>query len=161
MPPPFQAFLESYRDDVYRFLVATVGPVEADDCFQETFLAALRAYPRLEPGSNLKAWIFTIAHRKGLDLHRRRARAPIPVEEVPENAAPATPENTAPASLDGESGIWRHVRDLPPKQRAAVAHRFMADLGYREIGAILGCSEEAARRNVHEGLKRLREVWQG
>jgi RNA polymerase sigma factor (sigma-70 family) len=49
------------------------------------------------------------------------------------------------------------VARLPPKQRAAVALRFAADLAYREVAEALGSSEEAARRNVHEGLKRLRE----
>jgi RNA polymerase sigma factor (sigma-70 family) len=48
------------------------------------------------------------------------------------------------------------VAALPPKQRAAVALRFACDLPHREIAAALGTSEEAARRNVHEGIKRLR-----
>jgi RNA polymerase sigma factor (sigma-70 family) len=50
------------------------------------------------------------------------------------------------------------VGTLPPKQRGAVVRRFLLDLPYAEIGDALGCSEEAARRNVHEGLKSLREV---
>jgi RNA polymerase sigma factor (sigma-70 family) len=54
------------------------------------------------------------------------------------------------------SGIWRLVAALPPKQRAAVALRFVCDLPHREIAAALGTSEEAARRNVHEGIKQLR-----
>ena len=81
--PPFQAFLDAHRDDVYGFLVAAAGPDQADDCFQETFVSALRAYPRLRRGSNLRAWILTIAHRKALDAHRSRARRPLPVADVP------------------------------------------------------------------------------
>ena len=61
--PPFSVFLEEYRVPVFRFLMASVGPDHADDCFQETFLSALRAYPRLQPGTNLRAWILTIAGR--------------------------------------------------------------------------------------------------
>jgi RNA polymerase sigma factor (sigma-70 family) len=149
--PPFQAFLDAHRDDVYRFLVAAAGPDQADDTFQETFVAALRAYPRLRRNSNLRAWVLTIAHRKALDAHRSRARRPTPVADVPERGA------SNPAAGDGE--VWGAVRELPPKQRAAVVHRFVNDLAYRQIGEVMGCSEEAARRNVHEGLKRLREVW--
>src|SRR2546426_7053879 len=85
--PPFQVFLDEHRDDVYRFLVASVGREEADDCFQETFLSALRAYPRAEENSNLRAWILTIAHRKAIDAHRSRRRRPLPVEDVPEAAS--------------------------------------------------------------------------
>jgi RNA polymerase sigma factor (sigma-70 family) len=153
--PPFQSFLDDHRRDVFRFLVASVGPHDADDVFQETFISALRAYPRLRPGSNLKGWILTIAHRKALDHHRARRRRPLPVEDVPDQpAAGGSP------LLNGEPELWRAVRELPPKQRAAVAHRFVNDLRYVEIGEIMGTTEEAARRNVHEGLKRLRQVWQ-
>jgi len=52
------------------------------------------------------------------------------------------------------------VADLPAKQRAAVALRFLADAGYGEISAVMGTSEQAARRNVHEALKRLRMEYQ-
>ena len=59
---------------MHRFLIASVGPVDADDCYQETWLAALRAYPRLRDASNLRSWILTIAHRKAID-HVRSVRA--------------------------------------------------------------------------------------
>lgn len=149
--PPFQAFLDAHGPDVHRFLVASVGRLDADDCFQETCLAALRAYPRLRPGSNLRAWVLTIANRKAIDAHRARARRAVPVGSVPETAVES--------AQDGEPELWRQVRSLPPRQRSAVLHRFVSDLAYAEIGAVMGSTEEAARRNVHEGLKKLREVW--
>jgi RNA polymerase sigma factor (sigma-70 family) len=152
-PPPFQWFLEQHRDDVYRFLVAAVGSQEADDCFQETFLSAMRAYPRLRANSNTRAWVLTIAHRKALDSHRARGRRPLPVSETPER-----PAGNGTAAPDGE--LWAEVRKLPAKQRAAVTLRFAGDLRHDEIGRVLGCSEEAARRNVHEGVKKLRSTWQ-
>ena len=152
-PPPFQWFLDQHRDDVYRFLVASVGAQEADDCFQETFLSAMRAYPRLRANSNTRAWVLTIAHRKALDSHRARRRRPLPVAEPPE----PRPSNGA-AEPDEE--LWSEVRRLPGKQRAAVALRYAGDLAHDEIGRVLGCSEEAARRNLHEGLKKLRSTWE-
>ena len=139
--PPFQRLLDAHARDVHRFLVASVGPQEAEDCFQDTFLAALRAYPRLQD---------TIASRKAIDSHRRRGRAPEPRAEVPEQAQAPPPER--------ETAMWEAVRALPPKQRSAVAHRFLLDLSHAEIGDVLGCSEDAARRSVHEGLKKLREA---
>jgi RNA polymerase sigma factor (sigma-70 family) len=149
-PPPFQRFLDAYRNDVYRFLVASVGPHDAEDCFQETFLAALRAYPRLTADDNLRGWVFTIANRKAIDVHRARTRQA--AADVPDRAS-------APDRLDGEPALWAEVRALPAKQRAAVVHRYVNDLAYADIGAVLGCSTDAARRSVHEGLKKLREVW--
>ena len=151
--PPFQALIDEHRDDVHRFLVASLGREEADDCFQETFISALRAYPRLRDASNLRSWLFTIAHRKAIDAHRARARRAVPVEEVPERA------DAGGLALNGEPGLWRAVRGLPAKQRAAVLHRYVNDLAYVDIGRVMGCSEDAARRSVHEGLKKLRTVW--
>lgn len=149
-PPPFQRFLDAHREEVWRFLRSAAGPAEADDCFQETFMSALRAYPRLRPGSDLRAWILTIAHRKALDAHRRSARGPLPAGDgMPERAAPE------PAGPRDEA-LWRAVRGLPERQRSAIALRFLADLPHREIAAAMGCSEDAARRSLHEGLSRLR-----
>jgi RNA polymerase sigma factor (sigma-70 family) len=150
--PPFQALVDTHAEAIHRFLVASAGPGAADDCFQETFIAALRAYPRLRPDSNLRAWLFTIARSKAIDHHRGARRRPVPMAEVPEPAVGAS----EPASLDGE--LWSAVRALPEKQRAAVVLRFACDLSHREIGRVLECSDAAARRSVHEGVKRLREV---
>jgi len=150
-PPPFQTFLENHRDSVYRFLVFSVGPDAADDCLQETFIAALRAYPRLADGSNLRAWVLTIAHRKAIDAHRARARRPVPAVELPERPAPAV---TLP-----DPGLWKAVGDLPPKQRAAIVLRFVSDLPFLQVGRILDISEAAARQNVREGLAHLRKEY--
>ncbi len=145
---PFQRFLDAHRDDVWRFLVASVGRQAADDCFQETFLAALRAYPRTRV-ENPRAWVLTIAHRKALDHYRARKRNPVPVEELPEvPVAPAEPR---------DDSVWRHVGALPPKQRAAVLLRFAGDLSHREVAAAMDISEDAARRNAFEGLRTLRQ----
>ncbi|HEV3475031.1 MAG TPA: sigma-70 family RNA polymerase sigma factor [Actinomycetota bacterium] len=150
--PPFQRFLDEHRDPVYRFLLAFAGPSEAEDCFQETFLAALRAYPRLRDASNLRGWVLTIARRKALDAARRRRRAD-PVAEVPDAV------DQAPEADDGQ--VWGLVSGLPPRQREAITLRYAADLAYREIAALMACSEPAARQSVRLGLARLRKEWRG
>jgi RNA polymerase sigma factor (sigma-70 family) len=146
--PPFQILIDEHAADVMAVLRGAVGRGEADDCFQETFLAALRAYPKLTDTGNLRGWLLTIAHRKAIDHHRANGRRPLPVAEVAEVAV-----------TDPEPGeeIWAAVGALPPKQRAAVALRYASDLPHSEIAAALGCSPEAARRSLHEGLKRLRK----
>lgn len=172
--PPFQRFLDVHREDVWRFLLASVGRDEAEDCFQETFVAALRAYPRLRRGSNLRAWVLTIAHRKALDAHRARARQALPVADVAElangvgkngSAAARTPTtahsltaatSSAFTAAARDEALWGAVAELPDRQRAAVLLRFVGDLPHREIAAAMDCSEQAARRSLHEGLKTLR-----
>lgn len=150
--PPFQTLLDAHGAAVHRFLVASVGPTDADDCFQEACIAALRAYPRLAHGRNLRGWLMKIAQRKALDAHRARARRAVPMAEPPEVAdggEPRLPVNGQP--------VWARVRELPEKQRMAVFLRSAADLSYAEVAVALDCSQDAARRNVHEGLKKLRE----
>ena len=150
---PFQRFLDEHREAVLGFLRAMVGPDDADDCFQETFIAALRAYDRMD-GRHPRAWVMTIARRKAIDHHRARARRPEPRSDLPEQAAPP-PAAGGVGDLDGE--VWAAVAGLSDAQRAAVALRYAADLPYREIGAALGCSEAAARRRVADALAALRE----
>lgn len=150
--PPFQRLLDEHSETVYRFLVASVGPHDADDCYQETFLSAIRAYPRLTDDENLRGWILTVAHRKALDHHRssarRRTRSQAAAAELPHALSDWSP---------ADDDLWSAVRSLPSKQRDAVVHRYVNDLAYRRIGELIGCSEAAARRNTHEGVKKLRK----
>ena len=154
--PAFQSLLDVHGSDVYRFCVAMVGAVDADDCFQETWIAALRAYPKLRRADNLRAWLFRIAQNKAIDAHRARSRRPVPVDSVPELAAPPPAVGGAE---DSEPELWARVRELPPKQRTAVFCREVLGMPYAELALLLECSEDAARRNVHEGLKRLRKEY--
>jgi RNA polymerase sigma factor (sigma-70 family) len=153
--PPFQELLEQHRADVYRFCVVTAGAADADDCFQETWIAALRAYPTLPRADNLRGWLLRIAHNKAIDLHRGRSRRAVPVASVPEQAVAPEPI----PSLDGEAGLWSAVHELPPKQRTAVFARVVLGMPYDELAVLLESSEDAARRNVFEGLRKLREEW--
>ena len=147
--PPFQAVLDEHRHGVHRYLVASVGIHDANDCFQETMLAALRAYPSLQHDHNLGGWLYTIAHRKVIDAVRARDRRPVPVDTLPEHRIEL-------ADL-GDGEVWSVVDELPPKQRTAVLLRHAADRPYHEIAAVLECTEAAARQNVRAGLARLRE----
>lgn len=146
---PFQRFLEQHREPVLAFLRATVGHSDADDCFQETFIAALRAYGRMD-GRHPRAWVMTIARRKAIDQHRARARRPEPRAELD--------RELASCDEPGDARVWEAVGELSEARRAAVALRYAAGLSHREIGVALGCSEAAARRRVADGLRALREM---
>jgi len=150
--PPFQALLDAHGAVVHRFLVAAVGPVDADDCFQETWIAALRAYDGLDHGDNLRGWLLRIAQRKAIDAHRSASRRALPSAVLPERE-----QAPAPEPVDGEPRLWARVRALPEKQRSAVFLRTVAGLPYDEVALALNCSRDAARRNVHDGLQRLRK----
>ena len=150
--PPFCRLIDEHGPRLWRYLCATAGPIDGADLYQETLLAALRAYPSLRDASNLGSWLLTIGHNKIVDSARATARRPVPVGAVAEPVGTTSP----PAEPDGE--LWGAVRDLPEKQRSSVVYRYVDDLPYAEIGRIVGCSEGAARQNVRAGLARLREV---
>lgn len=177
--PPFQSLLDEHAAAVMGVLRGAVGRADAEDCFQETFLAALRAYPRLRDAGNLRGWLLTIAQRKAVDHHRANGRRPLPVGDATEVEAGQVGrkigavgksqtlvdaedliDDVLPGEIGdgfpGRNGLWEIVGALPPKQRAAVALRYACDLPHAEIAAALGCSPEAARRSLYEGIKRLR-----
>ena len=149
--PPFQTLLDEHAADLHRFLAASVGPHDGADCFQETVISALRAYPGLQHADNLRGWLFTIAHRKVVDHARRVGRSAVPVADPPEVRVTDDLGRLDDAALVGA------VRGLPPKQRTAVVQRYLLDRPYAEVAAVVGCSEDAARQNVRAGLQRLRE----
>lgn len=147
--PPFQLVFDEHAQAVLTFLAGAVGSSEAEDCFQETMLSALRAYPRIQDASNLRGWLFTIARRKAIDAHRARARRPAPV-------ADPDPGSTVDEHSEIDEGLWDHVRSLPVKQRKAVVLRFAGDRSYPEIAQAMSTTQDLARQSVHEGLKKLR-----
>lgn len=139
--------MDMYKRDVYRFLVASIGPDDADDCFQETFLSALKAYPGLKSDENLRGWIFTIAHRKVVDAARSRKGRPVPTDATPDVAD----------EPDGQPNwIWDRVTLLPEKQRLAIIHRYASQMTFKQVAEQMGISEAAARKNVSDGVKAMR-----
>jgi RNA polymerase sigma factor (sigma-70 family) len=142
--PPFERFYEEHKDSVFRLLVRRLGRQRAEDAFQETFLKALRAYPRLEHGEHLRSWVLTIAANVAVDAQRRLYDG----AEVP-----------GLETVDRRPS-YAELRDLtaslPPKERAAVVLRYGYDLSYDQIGSALGSSAEAARQAASSGVRRLR-----
>jgi RNA polymerase sigma factor (sigma-70 family) len=149
--PPFEHFYLEQRDQVLAYLRRMLG-TSAEDAWQETFLRALRAYGRLEHGTHLRAWVFTIATRVALDDLRARGRRPTPEPDLLESEAAAEPEGEAYRALE------HLTASLPPTERAAVVLRYGYDLPYADIGAALGSSGDAARAAASSGVRRLRRT---
>ena len=141
--PPFERFYLAHCDEVLRYLRRLLGQ-RAEDAWQETFLRALRAYPRLEHGAHLRAWAFTIATRVAMDELRAK---PMPLL-----AGPVGDELRMPAYRELE----HLTAELPPTERAAVVLRYGYDLDYDRIAEALGSSAEAARAAASSGVRRLR-----
>jgi len=135
---------------VLRVCRAVLGPVEADDAWSETFLAALKAYPELTEDANVEAWLVTIAHRKAIDITRAGGRRAVPVAEVPDRVSAQRAEGR---DLD----LGAALAALPPKQREAVVYHYLAGLPYQEVAVVIGGSADAARRSAADGIANLRK----
>ncbi len=152
---PFQRVVEAHGVSVLRVCRALVGPVDADDAWSETFLAALRAYPKLPPGRNIEAWLVTIAQRKCIDMLRARGRNPVPVAEPP----PAHSSVGIPGAADDFAPLWQALGDLPLVQRQAVVYHHLVGMPYAEAATIIGNSATAARRAGSDGVAALRRTF--
>lgn len=150
--PPFESVVSRHGPTVYRVCRAVVGPDAAEDAWSETFLAAMRAYPELDAGANVEAWLVTIAHRKALDQVRAERRRPVPTEVVPERS-------DGQAAADGRDvDLWDALRELPLKQRQTVAYHYLAGLPYAEVAQTVGGTPDAARRAAADGIAALRRA---
>jgi RNA polymerase sigma factor (sigma-70 family) len=142
---PFERFYLEHREGVLAHLRRLLGAQAAEDAFQETFVRALRAYPRLKHADNLRAWVLTIATNVAID-DRRRLRPQVPdVPEIPTHDEPLAHEE-----------LIELTAGLPPTERAAVFLRYGYDLSYAQIGDALGSSADAARQAASSGVRRLR-----
>src|SRR5438445_7956494 len=117
--PAFEAEALASLDSLYRTARRlTREAADAEDLVQETFLKAFRAADRFEPGTNLRAWLFTILHNTARNRARDRARAAVTVDsETVERAADA-PVDLGPIGDTPESLLLRDTLD--PDLQAAV-----------------------------------------
>src|SRR5437016_13724224 len=124
--PPFERFYDEHREEIYAFLVRRLGRGRAEDAFQETFLRALRAYPKLRHGEHLRAWAYTIASRIAIDEHRRpRADAELPELATPDRRPAFAQLEPLPAQM-------------PPTRPPAVVPRYGSRLHCDRLGTARG-----------------------
>lgn len=162
-PEPFDRVVVRHGMTVLRVCRAVLGPTDdADDAWSETFLSAMQAWDGLRPDSNVEGWLVTIAHRKAIDIVRRRRRHAVPVATVDDRGAPRRPDGSVIATPDPgdvpDDGLWAALAALPDKQRAAVALHHVGGLPHAEVATALGGSAAAARKASSDGIKALRRM---
>jgi RNA polymerase sigma-70 factor (ECF subfamily) len=157
----FETLIDEYHDEIYRYLWRMLpdggraGPVSADDLAQEVFLRAYRAFGRLRADSNHRAWLYKIATNCAYTAMKRAGRE-VDVEDFDRLAsADGHPERQV-IERDAIERLHRLIDKLPTKQQAAVVMRYLQELSYAEIAQALDCSEDSARANVYQGIRRLR-----
>ena len=157
-PLCFDELLARYQNEIFRYsMQLTRNSTDADDLYQETMLKAYRAFDRLGPDSNYRAWLYRIATNTFLSQKRKDKRER-PLDPVlDDHLAVTNPDQ--PASMDARdllAEVEQFVQRLPEKQRVALILRKYHELDYASIAGTLNSSEEAARANVYEALRKLR-----
>jgi RNA polymerase sigma-70 factor (ECF subfamily) len=143
----FGELLERHEREIFAYALRLTGRREdADDLYQETFLAAFRGWPPPRRDHE-RAWLYKIATNKAIDRDRRR-RPTVSVDDL----RLAAPDRDGVSLIDLASAI----RELPAGQRAAFVMRTVEGRPYREVAVALDCSEEAARTRVSEATKKVR-----
>jgi RNA polymerase sigma-70 factor (ECF subfamily) len=159
LPPPFEEAMRRHEREIMRVLLRVTGDREdALDLFQETWLRAYRAYPRLDSNDGLRPWLYRIA----INLCRNRARDRSRRARVI-SAETAGLSDGASAGASGHTTrihLRRLIGRLPDKQREALIMRQLGGFDYREIGTATGCSAQSARANFSLAMRRLRAQWQ-
>jgi RNA polymerase sigma-70 factor (ECF subfamily) len=147
-PLTFGQLLERHERELFAYALRISGQrADAEDLYQDTFLAAFRAWPPPRRG-NERAWLYKIATNRMIDRERRAKRIVANLDDLA-LAAPQRDDVTL-ADLAGA------VETLPAGQRAAFVLRKVQGLPYPEIAEALECTEEAARARVSEALKKVK-----
>jgi RNA polymerase sigma-70 factor, ECF subfamily len=162
VPPPTQARLVPFREQVRRHILAMVRDAsEAEDLTQETYARALERSDELRDPQAALAWLYRIATTVTLDRLRRRRPVTVPLD----TDGPAAEPNDANGSslLAGALGsemsacVQGYLAALPDDYRVAILLRDVHGLGNAEIADIAGCSLATAKIRVHRARARLRD----
>ena len=162
----FEAEALSAIDSLYRTaLRLTRVPADADDLVQDTYLKAFRAADTFEPGTNLRAWLFTILHNTARNRARDRARDTVTVDsETVDQAADqpsfggSTPVATPESILIGERltpDLQAAVDALPEAFRQAVWLRDVEEFSYAEIASMLSIPAGTVMSRISRGRRML------
>lgn len=150
----------SYLDALYGTALRLAGrPEDAEDLVQETYLKAFRSRAQFEPGTNLKAWLFTILHNTFLNTRRKAGREPIVESEIVEQAVASSGVDESPegALLRGtiDRDLQQALDEMPEVFREAVWLRDVEEFSYAEISTMLKVPIGTVMSRISRGRRLL------
>jgi RNA polymerase sigma-70 factor (ECF subfamily) len=151
-----QTLFETHHDEIYRYLWRQCfDDALAQDIVQDTFLKALNKLDGLHNHSNLRAWLYRIATNTLHDHWRRENRQPMVA--LDERLAAAGSIESGYEQREMLASVAAAITHLPEKQRQSLILARYQDLSYDDIAVVLDISPDAARANVYQATKKLRE----
>ena len=151
------AVYDAYARRIYRYCFSRVGmAAEAEDLTAQTFLKVIEALPRYRHRGQFTAWIFQIARNTAMDYFRRNHHQPLDADsfDVP------VIDGALDQVIDRQAtdALRRHICALDETERELLRLRFVVDLTYPQIAALLGRKEDAVRKAINRLTERL--YWQ-
>lgn len=148
----FSEFASARSGSLFRTAYLVIGDYQlAQDLVQESLVKTYMAWPRLRDVTNAEAYTRRVIVTTCISWRRRRSFGERPTNHVPEGSG------TDPTTLLPEQGeLWTAVRQLPPRQRAAVVLRFCEDLSLTQTAELMGCSVGSVKRHTFIALDKLR-----
>jgi RNA polymerase sigma-70 factor (ECF subfamily) len=153
-----EGLFERYEVPVYQFLLGILRDHhQAEDALQETFVRALQRLDGVDP-DHLRGWLFTVAYHQAMLSRRRLKRLLCPLRDF--SVADPTPGPLHHVQIgDDARRLHELLERLPEAQREVIRQRVYEGKRFREIAEALGCPLNTALARMHEGLKRLRLLW--
>ncbi|MDJ0788945.1 MAG: sigma-70 family RNA polymerase sigma factor [Myxococcota bacterium] len=148
--------MDRYKAPVFGFLNKRVGPDDADDLFQETWIRVVRARNRFDPKRRFSTWLFQIANNLCRDLGRRRSVRRRALDEQLAQAE-QQPRSQAPPPVGERQDVMRRLDSLPGRLREVLVLRYYQDLQEGEIAEVLGIPRGTVKSRLHAATRALRE----
>lgn len=153
-PDDFDRLYRASYPRIYRTLLGVLGdPAAAEDCTQDAFVAAFRAWSRWRPDAPAEAWLHRIAINVAVS-YRRRARLRSIGEVLRRLGRPSPGPDPAAMALGRD--LAEALRTIPPRLRAALVLRHYHGYTNREIATALGVSERTVNKRIHFALEKMR-----
>ena len=161
----FEQLVFEHLDGLYNVALHwTHNPADAEDLVQETCLRAYSHFGQFQPGSNFKAWIFTILRNTAINQHRKTKTAGTSVDFdavepalVTARPKPALSDPTSFTSGDLNAALNR----LPDEYRLAIVLYYVEGFTYAEIAEIMGCPIGTVMSRLCRARRKLRADLEG
>lgn len=156
----FEQLVVAYRDQVFRLALRMCGSeADADEVAQEAFLSAWKALPNFRGESQFSTWLYQLTTHAAIDLMRREKRQIAAADITEVNAADPAPSPQQQAEQSEQREIVRDaILQLAPEQREVVVLRFMEELSYEEIGAVLKLPSGTVKSRLNRAKAQLKEI---
>ena len=156
----FGQLVEAYQGQVYRLaLHMGLSPADAEEVAQEAFIAAWRGLPRFRGDSRFFTWLYQLTTHAAIDLMRRekKYRDNTDIEDVVLTDAAQSPQETV-EKQETQEAVQAALQSLSPQAREILLLRYQAELGYEEIGAVLGLPNGTVKSRINRARAQLKEV---